>query len=309
MASCCSLLTAVLLQAAVSLIGSQRKIVTSILPYQKSFISWTCWRISSAAPTSPRLRAVVMMRAMVMVRLRRRPMTISLRTNCARTVFLRRSGAVAVDAAGLVAHDLPLRQLHDPTAHGVDDGGVVRRHHDRGSGAVDAVEQLHDADRGLRVEVAGRLVRDEDHRAVDEGPGHGHALLLTAGELVGIRCALPSRPTRSRTSGTTLSIVFCGLPITSSAKATFWKTVLFGSSRKSWKTQPIERRSAGTFQLDSVERSLPATWTRPALGCSSLRMRRRNVDLPEPLDPTRKTNSPLSMSTSTPSSAGRVLVG
>ena len=41
----------------------------------------------------------------------------------------------------------------------------------------------------------------------------------------------------------------CGLPITSRANATFWWTFLLGSSRKSWNTQPIERRSAGTFQL------------------------------------------------------------
>ena len=36
-----------------------------------------------------------------------------------------------------------------------------------------------------------------------------------------------------------------GLPITWRANATFSATVLFGSSRKSWKTVPIWRRSAG----------------------------------------------------------------
>ena len=125
----------------------------------------------------------------------------------------------------------------------------------------------------------------------------------------GMRCALPSSPTRSSTSGTTLSIAARGLPITSRANATFWKTVLLGSRRKSWNTQPIERRSAGTFQFDSLARSLPATCTRPAVGTSSLSTSRRKVDLPEPLEPTRKTNSPFSMSTSTPSSAGRLLAG
>ena len=94
-----------------------------------------------------------------------------------------------------------------------------------------------------------------------------------------------------------------GLPITCSAKATFSETVLFGSSRKSWKTVPIWRRSAGTFQLASRLISLPATYTRPLVGRVSRRISRRKVDLPEPEAPTRKTNSPFSMSTLTPSSA------
>ena len=97
--------------------------------------------------------------------------------------------------------------------------------------------------------------------------------------------------------------------MTSSAKATFWNTVLFGSSRKSWNTQPIDRRSAGTFQFDNRPSSRPPTWTLPVVGTSSLSSSRRKVDLPDPLLPTRKTNSPLSMSTLTSSSAGRVLVG
>ena len=53
-----------------------------------------------------------------------------------------------------------------------------------GAGAVDAVEQAHDADRGGRVEVAGGLVGQEDQRPVHEGPGDRHPLLLAAGELV-----------------------------------------------------------------------------------------------------------------------------
>ena len=50
------------------------------------------------------------------------------------------------------------------------------------------------------------------------------------------------------------------------AKATFSVTVLFGSSRKSWKTVPIWRRIAGIFQLGSRLSSLPATNTLPLRG-------------------------------------------
>ena len=55
----------------------------------------------------------------------------------------------------------------------------------------------------------------------------------------GIRSPLPSRPTSSSVSGTTVAISERDLPITCRAKATFSVTVLLGSSRKSWKTVPI----------------------------------------------------------------------
>ena len=57
-------------------------------------------------------------------------------------------------------------------------------HDDGGFGAVDPVEEFHDADGGLRVEVSGGLVGDQDLGPVDEGPGDGDALLLAAGEFL-----------------------------------------------------------------------------------------------------------------------------
>jgi len=54
----------------------------------------------------------------------------------------------------------------------------------------------------------------------------------------GMRSYLPSSPTRSSTSGTTFLTWLDGRPITSRANATFWKTVLLGSRRKSWNTVP-----------------------------------------------------------------------
>ena len=78
-----------------------------------------------------------------------------------------------------------LRELHDPPPHAVDDALIVRRHHHGRPGAVDAVEQSHDADRGGGVEVAGGLVGQQDQRPVDERPGDRDPLLLSTGELVG----------------------------------------------------------------------------------------------------------------------------
>src|SRR5689334_20252214 len=161
-------------------------------------MEFTCSRASHAPPARARERATETTTANVMVRLRRRPTPISDRTNCARMVtFLlvaagyedgrSRDGSVlvAVDTARLVTNQPPLFQFDDALAHLVNDLLVVGRHHDRGARPIDPIQQFHDADRGLWVEVSGRLVGDEQQRAVDERPSDGHTLLLAAGELTG----------------------------------------------------------------------------------------------------------------------------
>src|SRR3954453_19649895 len=69
------------------------------------------------------------------------------------------------------------------------------------------------------------------------------------------------------------------------------------------------RRSLGTCHLLIVFSVLPFTLIVPEVGVSSLSSSRRNVDFPEPEDPMRKTNSPLSISVDTSSRAGRLLAG
>ena len=59
-----------------------------------------------------------------------------------------------------------------------------------------------------------------------------------SGRLLSLSC----RPTRRSTSGTWVLMTWRLLPMTSSANATFSNTVLFGSSLKSWNTQPMLRR-------------------------------------------------------------------
>ena len=75
----------------------------------------------------------------------------------------------------------------------------------------------------------------------------------------------------------------------------FSNAVRFGRSLKSWKTQPMFRRSIGTFERLSRPSSRPPTMMRPSVGSSSLIKSLTSVDFPEPDGPTRKTNSPLSM--------------
>ena len=65
------------------------------------------------------------------------------------------------------------------------DVGLVRHEHD-GDAALDVqpLKDAHHLDAGARIEVAGRLVRQQQRRVVDERARDGDALLLAARELV-----------------------------------------------------------------------------------------------------------------------------
>src|SRR5215203_3979921 len=64
--------------------------------------------------------------------------------------------------------------------------GIVGDHHDRLTELADGVaHERQDLGAGRAVEVAGRLVGEDDLRTAGEGAGDGDALLLPAGELVG----------------------------------------------------------------------------------------------------------------------------
>ncbi len=80
-------------------------------------------------------------------------------------------------------HLPPVEQPHDPLGL-VGLLLIVRDHHDGGLVlAVERLEDAHDLVAHLRVEVAGRLVGEQDPRPADDRPGDGDALLLAAREL------------------------------------------------------------------------------------------------------------------------------
>jgi hypothetical protein len=91
-----------------------------------------------------------------------------------------------------VARDAAAREAHDPVG-ALGEREVVRHEDERGARV--AVELLHhpdDAAPGLLVEVAGRLVGEEDLRPVRERARERDPLLLAAGKLGGIMVeALP----------------------------------------------------------------------------------------------------------------------
>ena len=61
---------------------------------------------------------------------------------------------------------------------------VVGDHHDGLAELVDGLaHEVEDLGAGLRVEVAGRLVGEDDVGPAGQGPGHGDPLLLAARQL------------------------------------------------------------------------------------------------------------------------------
>jgi len=63
------------------------------------------------------------------------------------------------------------------------DVGVVRDEHDGPTAPVELPEERRDLGAGMAVEVAGRLVGEDQRGLRDQGAGDRHALLLPAAEL------------------------------------------------------------------------------------------------------------------------------
>ena len=82
------------------------------------------------------------------------------------------------------AHEAPVEQLDDPVGD-LEHHRVVGRDDRRDAlGPDDVPDEQHDPLPGLRVELAGRLVGEQQPRPVRERPGDRDPLLLAARELV-----------------------------------------------------------------------------------------------------------------------------
>ena len=124
--------------------------------------------------------------------------------------------------------------------------------------AVERAEDAHDLGAGVAVEVAGRLVGQDERRARDQRPGDRDALLLAAGELgrlVVEPVAEPdplergARRARARSRRET--------PWYSSGVATFSSAVVRGSRLYDWKMKPMVRLRIGPGRRRRARRRLP----------------------------------------------------
>ena len=95
---------------------------------------------------------------------------------------------------------------------------------------VQQVEQLQDLLGALAIEIAGRLVGDEDGRIGDDGARDGHALLLPARELARVVVhAILEADHAQRGLDALLALGLATGSVRSSGSSTFWNAVSTGS--------------------------------------------------------------------------------
>src|SRR3954454_24137579 len=81
-------------------------------------------------------------------------------------------------------HDFSIHE-RDPSLRARGDGGIVRDQDDRLVVRGELFEDGDDVGAGFLIEVAGRLVREDERWIVDQRTGDGDALALATRELFG----------------------------------------------------------------------------------------------------------------------------
>ena len=161
--------------------------------------------------------------------------------------------------------------------------------------AVERLQEREHLEARPGVEVAGRLVGQEERRVGDQGPGDRDALLLAAGELVGRVVDPVVEADRARARPGALAPSSRGRSRgTEGAARTFSSAVVRGSRLNPWKMKPMSRlRTMARASLlrvahvDARERCrCRASGDRGSRGCSSW------STCPTRSCPTMATNSP-----------------
>ena len=141
---------------------------------------------------------------------------------------------------------------------------VVRDEHQRRAAPRRQIEhQVDDRAAGRLVEIAGRLVGDQQRGAGRERAGQRDALLLAARELRGIVAEAVAEPDRS--SSALARANASRAPASSSGTATFSSAVMVGMRWKDWNTMPMrcprnraKRVLAQVAEIDAVDLDLAA---------------------------------------------------
>src|SRR5579872_4782804 len=93
--------------------------------------------------------------------------------------YLCMRGIFTESLGGLVGEDLSVADVYNAMRI-VGDVGLVCHQDDGIALGVQRIEQRHDLDAGLRIEIAGRFVCEDDGRTVDQSTRDGNALTLAA---------------------------------------------------------------------------------------------------------------------------------
>ena len=173
---------------------------------------------------------------------------------------------------------------------------VVRDHDDRLAVlAVERLQQVEDLVARLAVEVAGRLVAEQQRRVGDDGARDADALLLAAGELARVVLA------RGRSSPTTASAVatcsrrsraLTAASAAAAARRCARRSAPAAGCRSGRRSRRGARARRPACASDSSSMRSPPTSTAPAVGRSRPPIRLSSVDLPEPDGPISARNSP-----------------
>ena len=172
------------------------------------------------------------------------------------------------------------------TAGARGDRGVVRDDDDRGAVRVHALEQADDLPAGGLVELAGRLVREQQRRAVGERARDRDALHLAAGQLRRPMIAPCARPDVVEQLARAARRSAFDAPASACGSSMFSQAVSIGSRKNRWNTKPM-RVSRMRLRSDSgsVLTSRPSKTSVPALGGSTQPRMCSSVDLPQPDGP------------------------
>ena len=167
-------------------------------------------------------------------------------------------------------------------------GGDEHRH-PLGGELADDVQHLADE---LGIERAGHLVEQQQRGIHGQCADDRHALLLAAGEAIGIvaRACRPGRIGRAARRPAPRPRRAAGPGRDAAPGVTLSSTDMCGKRLKVWNTIPMCRRMRSTSTPSAVISSPPTTMRPASIGSRRL-MQRSSVDLPEPDAPMTHTTS------------------